>query len=133
MSIYVNQQIIAGRLGNNPDIRYFQDGTPTCSFNIAVKKTWKDQNGEPQEKTTWLPVKFTGAIVENFIEPHIGMGDNVLIFGELDTYMSKQTDGTSRKVVFIAGKKIQPVAKATPKNSETHQEQEDDGVEFPFS
>ena len=48
MALFLNKVEVAGMLGNNPDVRFFMDGTPTCSLSLAVKKSWKNKDCTPQ-------------------------------------------------------------------------------------
>lgn len=136
MALFLNKVEVAGMLGNNPDVRYFMDGTPTCSLSLAVKKTWKNKDGTPQEKTTWVSVKFNGAIVTNFIEKYIGMGDNVYIEGEWDDYLQKdEVSGRTYKTVYLKGDEIKIIQKAKPKTAAEQpapppSDDEDDEVPF---
>ena len=123
MSLFLNKVIQAGRLGCNPDIRYFKDGRTSCQFSLAVKKTWKTPDGTKQEKTSWIPVRFSGAIVENLIEKYVAMGDNVLIEGEWDDFTLKdEVSGRTYKSVYLNGKDIKIIEKAKAKTAaETEQ------------
>lgn len=107
----MNKTIIMGNMGCDPEIRYFADNTPTCRFTVATKDTWKDPNGNQQEKITWHTVVFTGNTVTNYIEPYIGMGDLVLIEGKINNYTFTRKDGGTQFVSEIVGKKIQLVIK----------------------
>lgn len=51
-----NVQII-GNLGGTPDMRFLNDGkSQVVNFSVAVNERWKNRDGEPQERTTWLRV-----------------------------------------------------------------------------
>ena len=47
----VNKVILVGRLGQDPEVRYTQGGTPVANIRIATDETWKDQSGERQQRT----------------------------------------------------------------------------------
>lgn len=136
MSLFLNKVVQAGMLGTNPDIRYFQDGTPTCVFSLGVKKTWKSPDGEKQEKTSWIPVRFNGAIVLNLIEKYIHKGDNVYIEGEWDDYLQKdEVSGRTYKTVYLKGDEIKIIQKAKPKETAAEQPAPppSDDEEVPFT
>ena len=118
---FINKAMIMGNLGCNPEIRYFADNTPTCRFTVATKKTWKDPNGNSQEKTTWHTVIFNGDTVTRYIEPYIHMGDLVVVEGEINNYSFIRKDGGTQYVSEIVGKTIQLVIKRgdKDKNKET--------------
>ena len=51
-----NVQII-GNLGGTPDMKFLNDGkSQVVNFSVAVNERWKNRDGEPQERTTWLRV-----------------------------------------------------------------------------
>ena len=113
---FLNRATIMGNLGCDPEIRYFADNTPTCRFTVATKKTWKDPNGNNQEKTTWHTVIFTGDIVTRYIEPYVGVGDLVLVEGEINNYSFIGKDGLTKYVSEIIGKTIQIIIKRKDKD-----------------
>lgn len=128
---YLNKTILMGNLGCNPDVGYFADNTPRCRFTLATKKTWKDPNGNSQEKTTWHTVVFTGDIVTRYIEPYIGIGDLVLVEGEINNYtFIRKDNGATQSVSEIVGQKIQLVIKRGNKSdtadAQNEQHQQDD-------
>ncbi|CAK8741792.1 Single-stranded DNA-binding protein [Sodalis praecaptivus] len=36
----VNKVIIIGNLGQNPEVRYFPDGTPFANIHLTTKESW---------------------------------------------------------------------------------------------
>ena len=51
-----NIQII-GNLGNGPEIRQLNGNNgQVVNFSVAVNERWKNREGEPQERTTWLRI-----------------------------------------------------------------------------
>ena len=49
----VNKVILIGRLGADPETRYMPNGDAVTNITLATTETWKNQNGEKQEKTEW--------------------------------------------------------------------------------
>ena len=49
----VNKVILMGNLGKDPEVRFMPNGDAVCNFSIATTDTWKDKNGEKQERTEW--------------------------------------------------------------------------------
>jgi single-strand DNA-binding protein len=51
-----NIQII-GNLGNEPEVRQLNGNNGhVVNFSVAVNERWKNREGEPQERTTWLRI-----------------------------------------------------------------------------
>ncbi len=59
-----SKTIIVGHLGRDPELRYTSGGQPVCSFSVATSRSWTDQSGQPQEKTTWFRVTAWGKLGE---------------------------------------------------------------------
>lgn len=50
----INKVTILGRLGQDPEVRYMQNGDAVCNLSIATSIEWKDkQTGEQKQKTEW--------------------------------------------------------------------------------
>jgi len=75
--------VIAGRLGNDPQMRYMQDGTPVTSFSVATNEVWSDKNsGEKRERTTWWRVTAWRKQAET-CNQYLSKGRQVLVEGTL--------------------------------------------------
>ena len=42
----INRVILTGRLANNPELKYTTSGNAVATFNLAVNRQFKNQNGE---------------------------------------------------------------------------------------
>ena len=47
---------IVGNLGDDPEMRYLDDGTAVTTFSVATNRRWTDAEGEKREETTWFRV-----------------------------------------------------------------------------
>ena len=47
----LNMAQIIGHLGRDPDVRYTPEGTAVANLAVATNQTWKDKDGEKQERT----------------------------------------------------------------------------------
>ena len=73
---------IVGRLGRDPEMRYTPQGTAVTSFSVATDRTWTDQSGQKQERTTWFRVSVWGKQAES-CNQYLAKGRMVLVEGEL--------------------------------------------------
>ena len=80
--------VIEGNVGKEPELRYLTDGTPVCSFSVAVNKTWT-KNGEKKEAVTWFKVTAWKKLAE-LCNEYLQKGQNVLVSG--DVSVSAYTD-----------------------------------------
>ena len=58
--------IIVGRLGQDPEMRYTQEGKPVTNLSVATDKSWTDASGTKHEQTTWFRVAVWGNQAEPF-------------------------------------------------------------------
>ena len=87
----VNKVILIGNLGNDPDIRSFQNGGRVANLSIATSDSWKDKDtGERKEKTQWHRVVVSSDGLVGICERFLRKGSKVYIEGQLET--RKYTD-----------------------------------------
>ncbi len=56
----INKVILLGHLGWDPEIRYMPDGTANATLNVTTSETYKDRDGNKQERTEWHLAVFWG-------------------------------------------------------------------------
>ncbi len=103
----VNKVILVGNVGQDPDVKHFDNGGSIANLNLATSETWKDrQTGEPQERTDWHRVVFRGNIVK-VVEQYIKKGSKIYVEGKLQTRKWQDQNGqdqyTTEVVVDITG------------------------------
>lgn len=91
----INKAIIVGTLGQDPDVRYTQNGKPVASLSLATNEKWKDSAGQPQEKTEWHRVVAFGKLAEIAGE-YLRKGSQVYIEGKLQTRKWQDQNGQDR-------------------------------------
>lgn len=102
----VNKVILIGNLGADPEMRYFQDGTAVCNFNVATTESWNDrQSGERKEKTEWHRVSVFRRLAE-ICGQYLRKGSKVYIEGKLQT-RSYEKDGQTRYITEIVCNEMQ--------------------------
>lgn len=102
----INRVILVGTVGKDPELRYFSNGDAYCSLSVATTETWKDKQGEKQEKTEWHKVKFTRKLAE-IVGEYVKKGQQIYVEGKLET--SKYTDkqGVERYSTEVVANEMQ--------------------------
>jgi single-strand DNA-binding protein len=80
----LNQHTIIGFTGKDAESKSLPNGTPVVKFSVATKRSWKDDQGEWQEKTQWHNVVAFGNGFSVLAE-RLRKGTHVFVQGELTT------------------------------------------------
>ena len=102
----VNKVILIGNLGRDPETRYMPDGGAVTNVSIATTESWKDKNGEKQEKTEWHRVAFFGKLAEIAGE-YLKKGSQVYVEGRLQTRKWQDKDGQDKYTTEIIADRMQ--------------------------
>src|SRR5207344_1190294 len=102
----VNKVILVGTLGKDPEVRYSQAGAAMTSVSVATNESWKDKNGEKQERTEWHRVKFFGRLAEIAGE-YLKKGGQVYIEGSLRTEKYTDKQGVEKYSTDIIANEMQ--------------------------
>ena len=102
----VNKVILIGNLGRDPETRYMPDGGAVTNVSIATTESWKDKNGEKQEKTEWHRVAFFGKLAEIAGE-YLKKGSQIYVEGRLQTRKWQDKDGQDKYSTEIVADRMQ--------------------------
>ena len=90
----VNNVILVGNLGKDPEIRRTQDGRPIANLSVATSESWRDKTtGERKEKTEWHRVVVFNEGLCKVIEQYLKKGSKVYLEGALQTRKWTDKDG----------------------------------------
>ena len=93
----LNKVMLIGNLGQDPEVRSFQNGGKVCNLRIATSETWKDRNtGERQERTEWHTVAIFSEGLVNVAENYLRKGSKVYVEGQLQTRKWQDQNGQDR-------------------------------------
>jgi len=102
----INKVILIGRLGNDPEMRYTQDGKAVANISLATSESWKDkQTGEKKEQTEWHRVVFFGRTAE-VIGEYLHKGSLIYVEGRLQTRKWQDKEGNDRYTTEIMGNEM---------------------------
>jgi single-strand DNA-binding protein len=77
----MQQVVIAGYLGRDPEMRYTPQGTPVTNMSVATTRKWS-QDGELREETIWWKVSVWKGAAEA-ANKYLKKGSFVIVTGQL--------------------------------------------------
>ncbi|MDR2857542.1 MAG: single-stranded DNA-binding protein [Novosphingobium sp.] len=99
----VNKVILIGNLGQDPEIKSFQNGGRIANLRIATSESWKDRNtGERRERTEWHTVVLQSEGLAGVAERFLRKGSKVYIEGSLRTRKWQDQSGNDRYTTEIS-------------------------------
>jgi single-strand DNA-binding protein len=99
----VNKVILIGNLGQDPEVKSFQNGGRIANLRIATSERWKDrQTGEKKERTEWHTVVLQSDGLVGVAERYLRKGSKVYIEGQLRTRKWQDQSGNDRYTTEIS-------------------------------
>lgn len=84
----MNQMILIGNLGKDPELRFNNAGLPICSFTLGVTESKKN------DETLWMDVTAFGELGEN-CAASLTSGSRVVVIGRFRRRKYEKKDGTT--------------------------------------
>ncbi len=97
----LNKVILIGNLGQDPEARFTPQGTAVTNLSVATNESWKDQNGETQDRTEWHRVVMYGRMAETASE-YMKKGQMVYVEGRLHTREWEDKNQIKRRTTEIS-------------------------------
>lgn len=83
----LNKVILAGNVGQDPQINTTKSGSTVATLNLATNRSYKDRDGNRQSETQWHRVVVWQSgdkgLVTNVIGPYVHKGAAIIVTGEL--------------------------------------------------
>lgn len=96
MSGSLNMVQLIGNLGADPEARSFQNGGEVVNVRIATSESWKDRDGNRQERTEWHNVAIFGDGLCKVAKSYLRKGSKVYVAGQLRTRKWQDQSGSDR-------------------------------------
>ena len=110
-SVNLNQIIIIGNLGKDPEPKTTKNGNLLVNFSVATTDGWGEN-----KHTNWHNVTVFGKTAE-FCEKYLQKGSKVAVVGSVD-YQKWEKDGETKYMTKIIGDKVKFLS---PKSEEATQ------------
>nr|WP_136251339.1 single-stranded DNA-binding protein [Ningiella ruwaisensis] len=96
----VNKVILVGNLGNDPEVRYMPNGNAVANLSLATSESWKDQQGQQQERTEWHRLTMYRRLAEIAGE-YLKKGSQIYVEGKLQTRKWQDQQGNDKYTTEI--------------------------------
>ncbi len=81
----VNKVILVGNLGDDPEARSLNNGGEVVNLRVATSESWKDRDGNRQERTEWHRVTIFNENLGRVAKNYLRKGSKVYLEGQLQT------------------------------------------------
>ena len=92
----VNKVILVGNLGADPESKSFANGGEVVNLRVATSETWKDRDGNRQEKTEWHQVAIFNENLGRVAKSYLRKGSKVYLEGQIQTRKWQDQSGNDR-------------------------------------
>ncbi|MCG3144884.1 MAG: Single-stranded DNA-binding protein [Gammaproteobacteria bacterium] len=129
---------ITGRLGQDPDLRYTNGGTPVVNLSVASNRQKKNGDGEKVSVADWYRITVFGRDAE-ILAQYAKKGSALAFNGRLQTDSYVDREGQQRTSTYLIADSFEfvPTAKRAEENGdgngETHAAPEETNIEAPES
>ena len=96
----VNKAILIGNLGKDPEVRYTGSGVAVATFSIATSESWRDPEGNTQERTEWHNIVAWRKLAE-IVGEYLKKGSRVYVEGRIQYRTYDDKNGVKRYVTEI--------------------------------
>jgi len=136
--MYLNKAILIGNLTRDPELKAIASGNKVCTFSIATNRTYKDANGNRQEKTDYHNIVVWGKTAEN-VATYMKKGSQILVEGRMETRSWDDAATNTKKyrteiiadTVQFGSKSSGSVAPGQSQAPASKKEEEIDTIEYP--
>jgi single-strand DNA-binding protein len=101
----LNQILLIGRAGTDPQMRYTPSGTAVADFRLAVNNPSRGQDGEWQDNTEWFTVTAWDRQAES-VNQYLAKGQRVFVDGRLSTRTYTANNGEQRTSLEVRAYRI---------------------------
>jgi single-strand DNA-binding protein len=96
----INKVTLIGNLGKDPELRYTSSGVAVATFSLATNESWKDQDGNLQDKTQWHNIVAWKKLAEICGE-YLKKGSKVYLEGRLQYRTYDDKNGVKKYITEI--------------------------------
>lgn len=102
----LNKATLIGRLGKDPEARSMNNGGEVVSFSLATSESWKDKDGNRQEKTEWHNVVIFNEGIGKVAKQYLRKGSQCYVEGQLQTRKWTDQSGNDKYTTEVVLQKF---------------------------
>ena len=122
----MNKHLIAGNVGNDPEIKRLESGMTIAKMSIAVNEYRKNkETGEGEKATAWFSVVAFGKLAE-LCEAYVKKGKKILVIGKVSIREYFAEDGSKRYFTETIADEIEFLSAANETNQVQAPVEQDD-------
>jgi single-strand DNA-binding protein len=92
----VNKVILVGNLGDDPESRSLNNGGEVVNLRVATSESWKDKDGQRQERTEWHRVVIFNENLGRVAKSYLKKGSKVYLEGQIQTRKWQDNSGQDK-------------------------------------
>ena len=97
MAYSINKVTLVGNIGNEPEVKTFQNGNKVVNLSLATSERWKDkESGEMKTNTEWHRVVIFNPVLADIAEKYVKKGSKVYVEGQLQTRKWQDSNGLDK-------------------------------------
>ena len=128
----VNKVVLVGHLGADPESRFTPSGVAVTTFNMATNESWKNKDGEYEDRTEWHRIVLFGKAAETASE-YMKKGQLTYVEGRIRTRSWEDKEGMTRYTTEVLGDRFTMLGRKGENQSAAPVEASgDDDDDLPF-
>ncbi|HIM74005.1 MAG TPA: single-stranded DNA-binding protein [Candidatus Marinimicrobia bacterium] len=127
----VNKVVLVGHLGADPESRFTPSGVAVTTFNMATNESWKNKDGEYEDRTEWHRIVLYGKAAETASE-YMKKGQLTYVEGRIRTRSWEDKDGMTRYTTEVLGDRFTMLGRKGENKSAAPVDAGGDDDDLPF-
>ena len=108
MAYSINKVTLVGNIGNEPEVKTFQNGNKVVNLSLATSERWKDkESGEMKTNTEWHKVVIFNPVLADIAEKYVKKGSKIYLEGQLQTRKWQDSSGTDKYTTEVVLQNLQ--------------------------
>ena len=125
----LNKVTLIGHLGRDPETRYMTNGDAVCNFSVATNESWKDKNGQKQERTEFHNIVLYRRLAE-IAGQYLKKGSLIYLEGKIQSRKYTDKQGIERTAYEIIGDEMKMLGGRDNQPAQPPEQQPFDDVPF---